>query len=302
VRGSDLPRFNSKGRQIPVRLRLGEEDRAQLDDLNNMLVPTEDGRFSSIGTITRPTMLKSEEYIRRTNRKLSYTFGMKLKQGQEKTAKANISNATQNIDLPEGVSFGEIRKSFDDKDQENGEFVVYIAILFIYMLIAFLFESMLLPLSIILTIPLAAMGSIWIHYLTQTSMDRMGLVGAILLVGIVVNNGIVLVNYANQLRQSGMERTAAMLEASRVRFRPVFMTAMTTICGMIPLTFSSSNEMGVNYQSFGYTLIGGMTCATLFTLLAVPVFYTLIDDAQIALRNTLATVFDHRTTQKLTSK
>ena len=108
--------------------------------------------------------------------------------------------------------------------------------------------------------PLAAMGSIWIHYLTQTSMDRMGLVGAILLVGIVVNNGIVLVNYANQLRQSGMERTAAMLEASRVRFRPVFMTAMTTICGMIPLTFSSSNEMGVNYQSFGYTLIGGMTC------------------------------------------
>jgi HAE1 family hydrophobic/amphiphilic exporter-1 len=227
---------------------------------------------------------------------------MKLKQGQEKTAKANINNATQNIDLPEGVSFGEIRKSFDDKDQENGEFVVYIAILFIYMLIAFLFESMLLPLSIILTIPLAAMGSIWIHYLTQTSMDRMGLVGAILLVGIVVNNGIVLVNYANQLRQSGMERTAAMLEASRVRFRPVFMTAMTTICGMIPLTFSSSNEMGVNYQSFGYTLIGGMTCATLFTLLAVPVFYTLIDDAQIALRNTLATVFDHRTTQKLTSK
>ena len=302
VRGSDLPRFNSKGRQIPVRLRLGEEDRAQLDDLNNMLVPTEDGRFSSIGTITRPTMLKSEDYIRRTNRKLSYTFGMKLKQGQEKIGKANIHNTTQNIDLPEGVSFGEIRKSFDDKDQENGEFVVYIAILFIYMLIAFLFESMLLPLSIILTIPLAAMGSIWIHYLTQTSMDRMGLVGAILLVGIVVNNGIVLVNYANQLRQSGMERTAAMLEASRVRFRPVFMTAMTTICGMIPLTFSSSNEMGVNYQSFGYTLIGGMTCATLFTLLAVPVFYTLIDDAQIALRNTLATVFGHGITQKLASK
>ena len=302
VRGSDLPRFNSKGRQIPVRLRLSEEDRAELDDLNNILVPTEDGRFSSIGTITRPAMLKSEEYIRRTNRKLSYTFGMKLKQGQEKVAKANIDKTTQNIDLPEGVSFGEIRKSFDENDKEDGEFVVYVAILFIYMLIAFLFESMLLPLSIILTIPLAAMGSIWIHYLTETSMDKMGLVGAILLVGIVVNNGIVLVNYANQLRQSGMERRAALLQASKVRFRPVFMTAMTTICGMIPLTFSSSNEMGINYQSFGYTLIGGMTCATLFTLLAVPVFYTLVDDAQHALRNTLATVFDRGAKPNLATK
>tara|TARA_B100001250_G_scaffold206139_1_gene176958 strand:+ start:6856 stop:10002 length:3147 start_codon:yes stop_codon:yes gene_type:complete len=304
VRGSDLPRFKSKGRQIPVRLRLSEEDRSELDDINNMLVPTEDGRFSSIGTISRPAMLKSEDYIRRTNRKLSYTFGIKLKEGQEKTAKDNINNTIQNIDLPEGVSFGEIRKSFDDNDKENGELVVYLAILFIYMLIAFLFESMLMPISILLTIPLAAMGSIWIHYFTQTNMDRMGLVGAILLVGIVVNNGIVLVNYANQLRQSGMERAAAMMEASRVRFRPVFMTAMTTICGMIPLTFSSSNEMfrGVNYQSFGFTLIGGMACATLFTLLAVPVFYTLIDDAQIALRNTLAIAFDRGNTQKLTNK
>ena len=69
-------------------------------------------------------MLKSEDYIRRTNRKLSYTFGIKLKEGQEKTAKDNINNTTQNIDLPEGVSFGEIRKSFDDNDKENGELVV----------------------------------------------------------------------------------------------------------------------------------------------------------------------------------
>ena len=105
------------------------------------------------------------------------------------------------MDLPEGVSFGEIRKSFNDNDKESGGFVVYLSIIFIYMLIAFLFESMLLPLSIILTIPLAAMGSVWIHYITGTDMDKMGLVGAILLVGIVVNNGIVLVDYTNQLRQ-----------------------------------------------------------------------------------------------------
>ena len=302
VRGSDLPRFNSKGRQIPVRLKFSEEDRAELYDLNNILVPTEYGGFSSIGAITKPAMLKSEDYIRRTNRKTSYTFGIKLKPGQEKAAKENIDRTTRNMDLPEGVSFGEIRRSFNDNDKESGGFVVYLSIIFIYMLIAFLFESMLLPLSIILTIPLAAMGSVWIHYITGTDMDKMGLVGAILLVGIVVNNGIVLVDYTNQLRHSGMERTAALLQASKVRFRPVFMTALTTISGMIPLTFNSSNEMSMSYQSFGFTLIGGMTSATLFTLLAVPVFYTLIDDAQKAFQNTLASVLDRSPKPRLVKR
>ena len=111
VRGSDLPRFNSKGRHIPVRLRLNEEDRSELDDINNMLVPTEDGRFSSIGTISRPAMLKSEEYIRRTNRKLSYTFGIKLKEGQEKTAKDNIKAKN---DISEFVSYEDIIKNVKD--------------------------------------------------------------------------------------------------------------------------------------------------------------------------------------------
>ena len=119
---------------------------------------------------------------------------------------------------------------------------------------------------------------------------------------IVVNNGIVLVDYTNQLRHSGMERTAALLQASKVRFRPVFMTALTTISGMIPLTFNSSNEMSMSYQSFGFTLIGGMTSATLFTLLAVPVFYTLIDDAQKAFRNTLASVLDRSPKPRLVNE
>jgi HAE1 family hydrophobic/amphiphilic exporter-1 len=111
-------------------------------------------------------------------------------------------------------------------------------------------------------------------------------------VGIVVNNGIVLVDYANRLRREGMDRSEAFLTATRRRFRPIIMTALTTICGMIPLTFGTSMDMGVNFRSFGLVLIGGMTSATLFTLLAVPIFYTLIEDAQEGLSNILASVFN----------
>ena len=292
LRGRSLPKFNSNGRQIPVRMRFSEEDRAELDDLNNFLVRTDDGRYSSIGSVTKPTMLKSETYIRRNDKKVSYTIGMKLKAGEERSARRAIENARRNIDLPEGVSFSEIKMTFNDGEITNSLVAMALSIVFIYMLIAFLFESMLMPLSIVLTIPLAAIGAVWAHYFTGTSMDEMSIIGGILLIGVVVNNGIVLVDYINRLRHTGMRRAEALLLATRHRFRPIVMTALTTIFGMIPLTLASSSELGMSFKSFGYMIIGGMTSATLFTLLAVPVFYTLIDDARQALQNTLASVLD----------
>jgi len=302
LRGRSLPRFNSNGRQIPVRMRFSEEDRAGLDDLNNFLVRTDDGRYSSIGSLTKPTMLKSETYIRRNNKKVSYTIGMKLKAGEERSARRAIENARRNIDLPEGVSFSEIKMTFNDGEVTSSLVAMALSIVFIYMLIAFLFESMLMPLSIVLTIPLAAIGAVWLHYFTSTGMDEMSLIGGILLIGVVVNNGIVLVDYINRLRLTGMERTEALLLATRHRFRPIVMTALTTIFGMIPLTLASSSELGISFRSFGCMIIGGMTSATLFTLLAVPVFYTLIDDARQALQNTLGSVLGRSPKPSLASE
>jgi len=291
LRGSTLPRFNSDGRQIPVRLRYSEENRAELADLNNFRVPTEDGRFSSIGTLTRPAMLSSPRYIRRTDKSVSHTFGLELESGKEEETRKAIKSLQDSIDLPEGVSFSEIKERFDIKEIFNGIFALMLAITFIYLLMAFLFESVIMPISIVLSIPLAAIGSVWIHLIAGKEMDFLGIVGCVLLVGVVVNNGIVLIDYANRLRQTGMDRTKALLLASNHRFRPIAITALTTIIGMIPLTLSKSSDMGMNYNSFGLTLIGGMISGTLLTLLVVPVFYTLLDDAQLAIQNTLASVF-----------
>ncbi len=293
VSGQNLPRFKSEGRQIPVKLQFQEEDRSELADVDNIQIPTEDGRLSTVGAVTRTTFLNSDDgRITRRDKKVSQWFGMKLDTEVEPgITKRAIEELKASINLPEGVSFDSIQTSFGEDDRKSGGIMILLAVVFVYMLMAFFFESTLIPLSIILTIPLAAMGSILALKLTNTFIDEMVFTGGMLLVGIVVNNGIVLVDYANRLRQTGMERQEALLTASRHRFRPIIMTALTTICGMIPLTFGSSAEMGVNFKSFGLVLIGGMTSATLFTLLAVPVFYTLIEDAQHGLGNILAGVF-----------
>ncbi|MDA7512576.1 efflux RND transporter permease subunit [Verrucomicrobia bacterium] len=282
VRGENLPRFNYKGRQIPMNLLFNEEDRSELADLDNFQIPTEDGRVSTVGAVTRTAFLNNEDNaITRRDKKVSEYFGMKLKPGPDGwKIKRAIEEAKKNINLPEGVSFDRPQKTIDDEDRKQGSIMLILSIVFVYMIMAFFFESMLIPLSIILTIPLASMGAVLALKMSNTFIDQMVYTGAMFLVGIVVNNGIVLVDYANRLRRSGVERSEALLRAAKHRFRPIIMTAMTTICGMIPLTFGNSVEMGVNFKSFGLVLIGGMTSATLFTLLAVPVFYTLIEDAR----------------------
>jgi hydrophobic/amphiphilic exporter-1 (mainly G- bacteria), HAE1 family len=294
VGGDNLPRFNGKSRQIPMRLRFQEEDRSELADLSNFQVPTEDGRVSSVGEVTKVTFTKNENtYISRRDKKISEYFGMKLKPGPDSwKIKRAIEEAKNHIDLPEGVSFDRAKVKFGDDERAKGSMMITLSILFVYMLMAFFFESTLIPLSIILTIPLASIGAIIALKVTNTYVDQMVYMGAMFLVGIVVNNGIVLVDYANRLRRSGTERSEALLTAAKHRFRPIVMTALTTMCGMIPLTFGDTPQMDVNFKSFGLVLIGGMASATLFTLVVVPVFYTLIEDAQKSFSNILASVFD----------
>ena len=157
---------------------------------------------------------------------------------------------------------------------------LFFSIVLIYLLMGFLFECFILPFSIILTIPLSAIGVWWTHFFTDKDIDFLGVVAMVLLVGVVVNNGIVLIDYVNRLRNQGQPRLEAVLAATNRRFRPIMMTAITTIGGMIPLALAGRTEIGLSYTSFSLTLIGGMTTATLLTLLVVPVFYTFFDDVR----------------------
>jgi len=300
LRGSGLPRFNEKGKQIPVRVRYQEKDRETLSDLDNFFVPTETGSFLPISALTSVRMLDTPRGISRRDRKVSHSLVLELEKEKAKEARMTLLAIQELIDLPEGVRFQMDRFSWNNKDLASMQFAAVMSVVFIYLLMGVLFESFILPLSIVITIPLASIGVGWIHYWTDKDLDMLGIVGIILLIGVVVNNGIVLIDYVNRLRRDGMERTEALLKGADRRFRPIIMTAMTTIIGMLPLTVSKPTVIGMSYKSFGLTLIGGMTTATLLTLLIIPVFYTFFDDARVAFARTLKRIISRRTKEKST--
>ena len=279
LRGQQLNRYRTDGNDIPVRIRFLESDRETLSQLKSFYLPTGSGGFVPLSSITDTTYLKTARRIFRRDKQTSHTITLELEQGGEDEARRRVGALEKAIDLPEGVRFGRPSRADSASEDLRGlQLAALLSIVFIYLLMGFLFESFTLPLSIILTIPLAGLGVWWTHFIFGYNLDFLGGVGLVLLIGVVVNNGIVLVDYINRLRSTGMERGEALLTAADRRFRPIMMTALTTICGMIPVTLSGTNSIGLSYTSFGLTLIGGLTTATLLTLLVVPVFYTLFDD------------------------
>ena len=284
LRGASLPKYIQQGREIPVRVRFEPSDRRSLAAILGLRVPTQKGTPMPLGTFVHPIKLQAPRSIERINRRLSHVFVVELDPKQAKQAFFKLMQLQQQADLPEGVTFSRLDVQLVRKELKQMITAGLLSIVFIYLLMGMLFESIVLPLSILFTIPLAAIGMGWIHRLTGLDVDFLGAVGAILLVGVVVNNGIVLIDYVNRLRLAGVPRTEALLTATRLRFRPIMMTALTTIIGMIPLALSRPTDMGLSYRSFGLTLIGGMSTATVLTLLVVPVFYSLFDDMQQRVR------------------
>jgi len=186
---------------------------------------------------------------------------------------ADVKKAMKEVSLPRDFRT-EIGGTAEDQ-QESFMYLglaLLVAILLTYMVMASQFESLVDPFTILFTVPLSMIGVALGLMVTGTDMSVMALVGVVMLVGIVVNNGIVLVDKINQLRQEGMALEAAIHEAGRVRLRPVLMTAMTTILGMFPLAIGSG-ESGETWAPMGRAVMGGMTVATILTLVIVPIIY-----------------------------
>lgn len=282
LRGQQLPAFYDQGREIKVRVRFEEADRQSLGELATFAVPTGDGDTMSLASLTQVHFDSAAKSVVRRDKRMARSIVLELEQGKEEEARERLEAMLPAIDLPEGLSFGATRSSGNDADFSSMLFAIYLSIVFIYLLMGFLFESFVLPLSIVLAIPLAFIGVVWAHLFAGRNLDFLGTVGVVLLIGVVVNNGIVLVDYVNRLRRQGHDRTQALLMAARRRFRPIMMTALTTVFGMVPLTAAPMSSIGISYKSFGFTLIGGLTSATLLTLLVVPVAYTFFDDLSLS--------------------
>jgi multidrug efflux pump len=151
-------------------------------------------------------------------------------------------------------------------------FVFILALLFIYLVLAAQFESFVYPLVILVTVPLALAGALLTIWLTQGSLNVYSQIGLIALIGLITKNGILIVEFANQLREEGMDVLAATLKATALRFRPIIMTTISTVFGALPLALASGPG-AESRQEIGWVIVGGMSMGTLLTLFVLPTIY-----------------------------
>ena len=279
LRGITLPRFQEKNKEIQMRIQLKEEDRQNLEQLKNLTFVNRDGKPVPLSAIARFSFSKGFGQIPRENGKTFLSVKATTQMEDLPRISRMIDAVMKDFDMPYGYSWQKGQR-FRRFMQQNTSFLqsMQIAVVFVFILMGILFESFVLPLSVMIAIPLSLFGAYLLLYLTGTPQDIMAGIGMIVLVGVVVNNAIVLIDMINRRRQEGLSRTEAILDAGTHRLRPILMTSFTTIAGLLPMALGSATLWGFPYAPMGRAIIGGMFTSTFLTLLAVPVLYTLLDD------------------------
>ncbi len=289
--GVALPSYVSEGKEKDLRILLNKLDRQTMLHLKGLTFRSESGEEIPLSAFASLRVKEGQQTILRRESKLTLGCLVFAKKDDLAGLYEEIDRAMEGFKMPPGYRWnkGERFEKFKESE-ETMRFAVILAITFVFLLMGVLFESFLLPFSVLFCIPFAFLGVYWTLFLTDTVMDRMAQVGMIVLIGVVVNNAIVLVDRVNRLRAEGLDRGAAIREAGANRFRPILMTSFTTIFGLLPMALSSSELMGVPYSSMGRAMIGGLFCATFLTLFVVPLFYTYLDDLRVALRRIVSGV------------
>ncbi|MBN2799716.1 MAG: efflux RND transporter permease subunit [Deltaproteobacteria bacterium] len=277
--GTIASRFRSGGEELDIRVQYAKSWRESPEDLEQVLIPTPAGQVIPLGQIASIEDGDGPVRIVRIDQSRVVSIYGSLEGRDLSAVMGDVSKAVAPIEaqLPQGYSL-EFGGQYEDMVDAFVQLVLalVLAVLMVYMVMASQFESFSHPFTIMFTMPLALVGVIWLFLLTQTTLSVPTFLGVIMLAGIVVNNGIVLVDYINQLRQRGMSRLDAALEGAATRLRPVLITSLTTIFAMVPMALDrgeGSETMG----PLGLTIIGGLSAAMVLTLLVLPVVYTLID-------------------------
>ena len=209
-------------------------------------------------------------------------------------ARARVEAVMANFEMPPGYRW-EMGRDFDFESEQFRDMLILIAaaIVLVYMLMAALFESALFPSAVLFSIAYSAVGVMLFLWATDTPLTQMAMTGMVLLAGIVVNNGIVLLNRTFQLMREGASREAAIVQAGRDRLRPIIMTAATTVAGLIPLAVGDVRigGSGESYMPMARAIIGGLTFASAVTLLLTPLLFVHFDNLKRAVvgfwRNTV---------------
>lgn len=272
IAGSTATTFKVDGEEYDVVVSLQKNDRG-IPGLKQLMIPTPLGTQVPLGEIADLHIVEGPLVITREDQERIVNISAALSGRDLNSAVMEITAKVQSYPLPTGYSItmgGEAEEMFTAF--RDLLLALLLAVIFVYMIMASQFESLHQPFIIMFTVPLGFIGAVWGLAIAGIHVSVPAFLGLIMLAGIVVNNGIVLVDYVNILRKRGHTAEEALLLAGPVRFRPIMMTALTTILGLVPMAFGRGD--GAELQApMAVTVIGGLTVATFLTLIVVPVFY-----------------------------
>ena len=285
MRGDRLPELRTSDREITMRLAFRESDRQSVEDLARVPLALPDGTQMELGAVADFIVRPSDREITRINRLTTVVVTANLAKGTTlDDARKRVEPVMNDFPLPPGYSW-KFGRGFEENDKAMQTMMqnLLLAVVLIFLVMASLFESTLYPLSIITSILFAIVGAIWFLTLTGTTITMMAMIGFMILVGVVVNIGIVLVAHIIDLREGGMPRDQAILQAGRDRLRPIMMTTLTTLLAMLPLaigdaTVGGGGDGGPAYYPMARAIMGGLAFSAVISLLIVPMFYVWFDE------------------------
>jgi HAE1 family hydrophobic/amphiphilic exporter-1 len=278
IGGRQASMFRQEGDEFNIRVRLQEKDRLDLAQLSQIPLTTASGAVVPAGSVVSLQRREGPSQIQRKDQQRVLTVSGQLSKRDLGSVVRDLEKELRSIELPDGYAIG-FGAEYEEQQEAFQQMIlaVILAITLVYMVMAAQFESLRDPFIILFSIPVSIIGVTTILLATNTTVTIQALLGVIVLVGIVVNNGIVLVDYANQLRRDhGMELLPAVIQAGESRLRPILMTTATTVLGLAPMALGIGE--GAELQApLARVVIGGLTASTLITLVLIPVLYLIFE-------------------------
>jgi HAE1 family hydrophobic/amphiphilic exporter-1 len=291
--GRSVGQFKKENRQVDINVLLKEEDRQNLNQLKTLVLDSPDGGSVALGTLVDFERKKGPMAIERLDRQPVVKVTGKYKGVGIRKLYDAVSKNMSSVSLPAGYSWsmGEGYRRYK-KSEVGAKFGLILALALIYIIMASLFESFIHPFTIMLSIPFAFTGVAFSFYLLDVPLDKLTEMGLLLLCGIVVNNAIVLVDYINRLRKTGMDTNSAIIKGGRDRLQPILMTALTTILGLSPMVmplllpslFGPLEGGAGMWAPMGLLILSGLATSTFLTLVMLPTVYSLMDSLSNVLK------------------
>lgn len=277
VQGEIATEFKEEDRKIDIRVRLRDEDKQSIDDLRRLVVNPGSDRPVSLEAVADIRINEGPAQIRRVEQQRTALITANVSDRDLGSVSRDIFTILNQTPMPDDFIFNITGQNKEMETSLNSlAMALLLAIFLVYIVMASQFESLVHPFVIIFSIPLALIGVIIFLYLFNIPVSVVVFLGLIVLTGIVVNNAIVLVDYINQLREAGMQKIEAIIEAGKARLRPIVMTTATTVLGLLPMALGFADGAEIR-RPMAITVIVGLIASTVLTLVIIPTVYSLVD-------------------------